>query len=165
MNKSRLVPWMGLILTILGLTCAPTKTTKKNARDLTVTILTTDDWIKRGIEVDAGNFSLRFGYNVGKAYAEDTTKLSPDDTRHNFHKLSAWIGYYIEKGEFGKAEENLKNLDKQFAKYIQNQKIQIARMTLYNIFSEFYLNQYEKTKDKSFLDSADAYVQRVFNEN
>lgn len=133
--------------------------------ELTIRVITTEDLLKQGQEVDAGNFSLRFGYSVGKAYAEDTTNLSPDDTRHIFHKLSAWAGYYINKGDFEKARENLNNLEEQFGKYIQNKKIQIARMALYNIFSELYLRQYEKTGNKTFLDLAKAYVQKVFDEN
>ncbi len=165
MNKSKLLGLAGITLALLGLGCVPAKSTKGKERELTVTIITIDDWLKQGIEVDAGNFSLRFGYNVGKTYASDTTIVSPNDTRHSFNRLSAWASYYIERGNFEKAGENLKNLEELFGKYIQNKKIQVARMTLYNIFSEFYLRQYEKTKSKAFLDSANICIQKVFDEN
>ncbi len=164
MSSVNLPKWL-LLFVFLGYAgCAGKYAKPETVEEPAIHIITTDDLIRQGYEVDAGDFSLRFAYNVGKNYAKNSNGISPDQTRHIFHELMGWTGYYIERGELEKARNYINNLEEQFNKHVQNWKIQIARMSLYNILSEFFLEQYEITKNQALLDSADAYVKKVFSE-
>ncbi|MCX8194339.1 MAG: hypothetical protein N3G19_03205 [Candidatus Pacearchaeota archaeon] len=116
-------------------------------------------------KTDAGNFSIRFGYGVGKEYAKNSALISPKDARHIFNQLAAWMGYYIENRDLEKAREIKEELEKTFENYEQNEKIKVAKIELYNVLTEAYLDLYKILKDTSLLDSAESYNKKVFEES
>ncbi|MHA1867717.1 MAG: hypothetical protein ACTSXD_06590 [Candidatus Heimdallarchaeaceae archaeon] len=163
MNSLNLPKWL-LLFAFLGCVgctgkyakpeTVETKQEKRISIDITEKL---DSQIKR----NPGIFSLRFAYFSGKNDAKMGFE-KPENKRHSLHNLMANASFYFVKQNYDSTKVYLDKLEEKLEDYKQNKRIQVGKMTLYNVSTEFYLSLYEKTKDLDYLDKATSYNKKVF---
>lgn len=111
---------------------------------------------------DPGHFSLRFAYCMAKDEAKKGYK-KPSNMRHILHNMMAKAIFYFENNQFDSTEISLSELEKKLDSCVKCKRIQVGKMTLYNIMTEVYLALYKKTNDFSYLEKAEQANKKVFD--